>query len=71
MKVINRGIPSSERLWRGTCCNCKSEVEAKERELKHITYDQRDGSFSWEVCPVCRAGNITGYGGICFHPAKD
>jgi hypothetical protein len=70
MKITKRGIPLAERKWIGKCAKCGSEAEAMEAELTHITHDQRDGSFSWEICPVCKAGNPkTGYGGMCFHPA--
>jgi hypothetical protein len=33
-----------------------------------ITHDQREGgSFSWEKCPVCKAGP---YGGMLFYPVR-
>lgn len=55
-------------LWRGTCTSCRSVVEAREGELTHITHTQRDGSFSWEKCPVCNVGRDSGYGGVLFYP---
>jgi hypothetical protein len=68
MKVIERGTLPQERLWRGTCRSCGSKVEATEGELNHIDLgDQRDGPFAWEVCPVCKAGTDTGYGGVLFY----
>lgn len=70
MKVTRVGQIPANRIWVGTCRNCKSEAEAVESELTHITYDQRDGAFSWEKCPVCGVGEGNGYGGMCFQPSK-
>jgi RNase P subunit RPR2 len=52
MKILKRGIIPAERIWRGTCQNCKSEFEALEKELK-ITHDQRDGDYASAKCEVC------------------
>jgi hypothetical protein len=69
MKITKNGVPASERVWVGTCRSCKSEAEAQESEMTHITYDPRERiSFSWEKCPVCNIGGDTGYGGMLFHP---
>ena len=71
MKITKRGTTTDEKIWRGTCRQCKSEAEAIEAELTYITFDQREGgSFSWEKCPVCGAGSETGYGGMLFYPVK-
>ena len=72
MEITRKGTPPSERVWLGSCHNCGSEAKAKQSEMKNITYDQREGgSFSWEKCPVCGAGDkATGYGGILFYPVK-
>lgn len=70
MRVTSVGQIPSERIWVGKCNKCNSEAEALEKELTHITYDQRDGSFSWEKCPVCGSGEVNGYGGMCFHIKK-
>ena len=52
MKVIKQGIIPSERIWRGTCQQCRSEIEAKESEMTHM----------------CEAGKSdTGYGGVLFY----
>lgn len=67
MEVISRGVIPAERKWRGNCVHCRSEVTAVESELTNITYDQREGSFSWEKCPVCEAGE-SGYGGLLLYP---
>lgn len=70
MKITKRGTPPDERTWTGGCKNCGSEAEAKQSEMTHITRDW-EGSFSWEKCPVCGAGDeATGYGGMIFHPDK-
>ena len=72
MKITKRGQPAGERKWKGRCRSCGSEAEAEQKELKHITHDWRDGSFSWEECPVCRSGNgKNGYGGMLFYPSRD
>lgn len=70
MKITKRGTPADERTWLGTCRSCNSEAEAKQSEMTHITHDQREGgSFSWEKCPACGAGDkSTGYGGMLFYP---
>lgn len=70
MKITKRGTPVGDRIWRGRCHSCKSEAEATESELTHIQQEQRDGPFSWEVCPVCMAGGDNGYGGMMFYPVK-
>ncbi len=72
MKITKQGTPASERVWLGTCRSCNSEAEATESEMTHINYDQREGgSFSWEKCPVCGIGGITGYGGMLFYPKPE
>ena len=69
MKITFKGVPLPERVWVGVCRSCKSEAEASESEMTHITYDERElGSFSWEHCPVCDAGGVSGYGGMLFYP---
>lgn len=53
MKIINRGVPPQENLFRFTCSNCKSLLECKQGEMKHYS-DQRDGEW-WNIdCPVCQ-----------------
>lgn len=68
MKITKRGTPQGDRPWKGTCRSCGSEAEATESELTHVQHEQRDGSFSWEVCPVCGVGGTNGYGGMMFYP---
>jgi hypothetical protein len=71
MRITSRGQTAYERLWTGKCDTCKSEAEATEAELTNIKPD-RDGKFSWEQCPVCKAGyHGQGYGGMLFHPKKE
>lgn len=67
MKILQKGTLPEKRIWFGYCSNCKSTAEAFEKELIGITHDQREGSFSWEICPVCHCGP---YGGMIFHPEK-
>lgn len=72
MEITNPATPKGERVWKGRCRECKSEAQARENEMKNIQHDYREGgSFSWEVCPVCGAGDVTGYGGMLFYPVKD
>ena len=72
MKITKKGTLPSERVWVGTCRSCKSEAEAQESEMTHITDDPRERtSFSWEKCPVCGLGGITGYGGMLFYPEPE
>ena len=69
MKVIKIGTKQEDREWRGTCRSCKSVATATEGEMNHITHDPREGgSFSWEKCPVCNAGDSRGFGGMLFYP---
>lgn len=70
MEIIRKGKPPGERVWIGDCRSCKARAKAKQSEMKHITHDHREGgSFSWEKCPACGAGdNATGYGGMLFYP---
>lgn len=77
MKITKKGTPASERVWVGTCRSCNSEAEAQESEMTHINYDmmkagasgkREGGSYSWEKCPVCGVGGVTGYGGMLFYP---
>lgn len=56
MKVIKRGTPPSEKIWTGTCGNCKSEMEEVESDLRNRrTGNQFDGPMAHETCPVCEA----------------
>lgn len=34
MKIIKVGLDPKEIIWHGICQNCKSEIEAKQSELK-------------------------------------
>lgn len=68
MKITKHGQIPGEKVWVGRCQNCKSEAEATQAELTHITHDQREGSCSWEKCPVCEVGGKNGYGGMLFYP---
>lgn len=63
MKIIKRGVLPEDIIWQGKCCRCKTIAEEKQSELE-VVHD-RDGSFAWHICPVCKTGP---YGGILFHP---
>ena len=66
IKVVKRGNPPQEKKWKGTCSNCRSEVECLGSDITSFEAgDYRSlGPFSWEECPVCDAQ-------MCFQPAKD
>ncbi len=67
MKIIQPGQIPGRRIWRGTCTQCRAVVEAEERELSGIEYDQKEGnSFCWMPCPYCMANKA-----IVFYPVKD
>jgi hypothetical protein len=71
IEITKRGTPPNEMVWKGRCHKCGSEAKGTQDDMTHIKHDQRDGSYSWEVCPVCKAGeSLNGYGGICFHPQR-
>lgn len=69
MRIIKKGkVP--EKLWRGTCPDCTSVVEAKQSELVTTTSDYRaicdespNGYFGRANCPVCGHGMV-------FYPVK-
>lgn len=68
MRIIKKGKPK-ERLWRGTCTDCNSVIEAKQSELA-VTNDHRaiseespNGDFGRANCPVCGHGMV-------FYPVK-
>ena len=73
MLITKTGKLPGLRLWRGECRACESEAEARESEMTHVVEDPRDGTkLSWEVCPVCQAGDkATGHGGMLFYPVKE
>lgn len=52
MKIIKHGEIPAERLWRGTCSTCSTQVEFKQSEGKYID-DQRDGDCVQVTCPAC------------------
>jgi hypothetical protein len=65
VKVIVHGQKPSERVFRGTCWNCKSVMEATVGELK-ITYgNPMDPEYFGQApCPVCEAPVVH------FYPVK-
>lgn len=61
-------------IYQGVCYKCDSEAEAVEDELTGLVNDQREGKFSWEICPVCKANTVINgknYGGMLFMPKKE
>lgn len=51
MKMIKKGILPKDKLWRGSCRNCKAEFEATENEIN--PQDTRDGVFAIADCSYC------------------
>ncbi len=61
MKIIKRGTPPTEIIWRGTCLRCETVAECFETEVKP-EHDMRDGGrFAHVTCPVCN-------GDMLFYP---
>ncbi len=54
MRVVKRGKPKAQDIFKGECHDCHSVVEAERHELK-VTDDQRDGEFGETACPICKA----------------
>lgn len=58
MKILSRGIKPEDKIFRGTCSNCKTEYECLRHEGTY-EYDQRDGGgFLRVTCPVCGKSSI-------------
>lgn len=52
MKILRKGNPQEERLYRGDCRNCGCQIEFKQHEGK-IVRDPRDGDYIQVNCPTC------------------
>ena len=52
MKILKRGIPPAEMIYRVKCRQCNSELEFARAEAQ-LTNDQRDGDYLTVICPVC------------------
>jgi hypothetical protein len=53
MKIIKRGIPPQDRVWKGTCSVCGTVAEATGQEMNDVTTDFYGDTYSRESCPVC------------------
>jgi hypothetical protein len=55
MKILERGTPPGEQVFRVSCKTCKSKLEFTAGEAKHDT-DRRGGNDEWWKvdCPVCK-----------------
>ena len=54
IKLIKRGIPPQEEIWKGTCRSCKSEYEAIRKDITDkiiFTKDIRDHAKA--PCEIC------------------
>lgn len=56
MKVIKRGrLPEEEWVGaKGTCNHCHTMIEVENAFEVTTAYSQRDGDYSYVVCPVCK-----------------
>lgn len=53
MKIISRGVPPADKVYRGQCHNCNTVAEAKASELTIHPATQRDSAWAITNCPVC------------------
>jgi hypothetical protein len=54
MKLVKRGIPPQEELWKGTCRSCKSEYEAIKKDIvDKIIFSKAIRDHAKETCEVC------------------
>lgn len=53
MKILSRGIKPEDKIFRGTCQNCKTEFECLRHEGTYFNGTQRDDAFLRVTCPVC------------------
>jgi endogenous inhibitor of DNA gyrase (YacG/DUF329 family) len=62
IRVLKRGISSSDYLFQATCKSCGSELDwRREDGFRYHAGDQRDPTpFSQVRCPVC-THKVTGY----------
>ena len=51
IKLITKGIPPQEKVYKTTCSSCHSTYEYTKMDLKHCN-DPRD-PFSYFDCEVC------------------
>lgn len=52
MKIVKRGTPPEEHIWKGTCLTCSTVAEATGKEVA-VHFDQREGQWATANCPVC------------------
>ncbi len=52
IKILKRGEIPSEPMWRGSCRNCQSEIEAPRHALDPI-HDLKGYEHGYLDCPVC------------------
>lgn len=68
-KIIKEGNNKANKVWIGSCRQCKAVYECTGSDITHETFDHREGdSFSWEKCPSCGSGLANGYGGLLMYP---
>ena len=60
IKIISKGVDPKTTPLRGTCSNCRTEVECQQSDAKYNdNYDCRDpreSAYYSVVCPVCSSG---------------
>lgn len=52
MKILKRGKLPDDRVLRGKCSYCKTEIEFMQKE-GNVIHSQKDGDCVTIDCPVC------------------
>jgi hypothetical protein len=54
MKLIKKGVPPKDELWKGACSICKSQYEATKNEIKdQIKFSKTIHDHAKAVCEIC------------------
>jgi DNA-directed RNA polymerase subunit RPC12/RpoP len=59
IEIIKRGVIPGDRIVKGTCSNCRSELQWKASDGEHFDC-QREGESNSIACPVCK-GKVLGF----------
>lgn len=52
MKIIKQGQKPEDKVYRGTCRRCHTEIEFSQAEATYVP-DQREGDYLTIHCPTC------------------
>jgi RNase P subunit RPR2 len=61
MRIISRGIKPEDKLYRGTCKNCKTVFECNRSEGKYENDFREGGGFLRVTCPLCQSNTEIAY----------